>query len=530
VSHLNDRAGARLLTRDRIGVGAVLALILILGMGLRFPELRSVPAWASDEGSNIDIAYRLAQGELGYLAIGRSSFVNGHPHLFYLVLGVLYRVVDFDLVWARGLTAVYGEVTILLLYLATHRIFDRATALMAAFIFAVYPRAVLYNRMAFTYNQLQPLYVMVFYLLWRYLESRSPRWLVSASLCVAAALVTDLTATSLLGVLLLVVLVRKPRQVLWALPLSLSLPAAWGAVMWSLGGQAFLDDLAFTLSRVGGNPLEQLVRVVLLYPAALEGDVWLLAGAVGLFMIPNRRPRVLALALFFGSLLLTVRTGAASGIASYLLIPLFPYAALGVAHLIVRAVPHLLREFESDLEAGLKGQAVWRWRPKGWRALRALAVGVAVFLIVLTPLVAAIAEGLFLDYATTAFHLAGTLADPAEAEKAAHLVNAASAPDSVVLASPNVLWLLEAQGADFQQAVAIKGLETQHYPAGLSRDRFSFDCSLENADYVIIDPLWRGWASRMMPEVAQMVAEVETWPVAGTAGDFEVYRNPATRP
>jgi 4-amino-4-deoxy-L-arabinose transferase-like glycosyltransferase len=530
VTQVSGRPRAGRLNRVQIGAGVALALILALGMCLRFQELRSVPGWASDEGSNIDIADRLAQGGLGYLAIGRSSFINGHPHLFYLVLGGLYRLVDFDLVWARGLTAVYGVVTIVLLYLVTDRMFNRATALLAALIFAVYPRAVLYNRMAFTYNQLQPLYVMVLYLLWRYLESGGRRWLVYASLCVAAALVTDLTATSLLVVLLLLVLVREPKQVLWALPLSLSLPAVWGLAMWSLGGQAFLDDLAFTLSRVGGNPLEQIVRVVLLYPAALEGDVWLFAGAVGLFLVRRRRPRVLALGLFFGSLLLTVRAGAASGIASYLLIPLFPLAALGVAHLTVRVVPHLLREFESDLEAGLKGQAPWRRRPEGWRALRTLVVGVAVFLIVLTPLVAAIAEGLFLDYATTAVHLAGTLADPAEAEKAAHWVNAASGPDSVVLASPNVLWLLEAQGADFQQAVAIKGLETQHYPAVLSRDRFSFDCSLENADYVIIDPLWRGWASRMMPEVARMVAEVETWPVADAAGDFEVYRNPAKRP
>jgi 4-amino-4-deoxy-L-arabinose transferase-like glycosyltransferase len=530
VSHLNSQAPGRQLTRNQIGAVVALALILALGMCLRFQELRSVPGWASDEGSNIDIANRLAQGRLGYLAIGRSSFINGHPHFFYLILAGLYRLADFDLVWARGLTAVYGMVTMVLLYLVTDRMFNRATALLAALIFAVYPRAVLYNRMAFTYNQLQPLYVMALYLLWRYLESGGRRWLVYASLCVGAALVTDLTATSLLLVLLLLVLVRRPKHVLWAVPLSLSLPAAWGVALWSLGGHAFIDDLAFTLSRAGGNPLEQIVRVVLLYPAALEGDVWLFAGAVGLFLVRERRPRVLALALFFGSLLLTVRAGAASGIASYLLIPLFPLAALGVAHLIVRAVPHLLREFESDLGAGLSWQAPWSRQPEGWRVLRMLVVGVAVFLIVLTPLVAAIAEGLFLDYATAAAHLAGTLADPAEAERVAHWVNVASGPDSVVLASPNVLWLLEAQGADFQQAVAIKGLETQHYPAGVSRDRFSFDCSLENADYVIIDPLWRGWASRMMPEVARMVAEVETWPLATTAGDFEVYRNPAKRP
>jgi 4-amino-4-deoxy-L-arabinose transferase-like glycosyltransferase len=235
VSHLNSQAPGRQLTRNQIGAVVALALILALGMCLRFQELRSVPGWASDEGSNIDIANRLAQGRLGYLAIGRSSFINGHPHFFYLILAGLYRLADFDLVWARGLTAVYGMVTMVLLYLVTDRMFNRATALLAALIFAVYPRAVLYNRMAFTYNQLQPLYVMALYLLWRYLESGGRRWLVYASLCVGAALVTDLTATSLLLVLLLLVLGRRPKHVLWAVRLLGAWPCgAWGDTLSSM--------------------------------------------------------------------------------------------------------------------------------------------------------------------------------------------------------------------------------------------------------------------------------------------------------
>jgi len=509
--------------------GARLGLVAVISIGayLRFFALRDVPSWVSDEGSNMDIAYSLAQGKLAYFAIGHSSFINGHPHLFYLLLAGIYRLVDFDLVWARGLTALYGVVTIVLLYVVVRQMFNRTIALLAALILAIYPHAVIYNRMAFTYNQLQPLYIMAYYLLWRYLKDRDRKWLIYVSLCVTAALVTDWAATSLLAILLIVVMVKRPKQLVWVLPLSLSASVVWGLVMWNASGQPFLDDLAFTLSRVGGSPFEQIARIVLLYPAVLEWDVWLFAGGLGLFLIPERLQRVLALVLFYGSLLLTVRAGAASGIASYLLIPLFPFVALGLAIFISHIVPLLIREFEGDLDAVLKGRSILQICPQGWRMVRLIVVGVAVFVIALSPLVAMLAEGLFLDYKLSTAHLAGTLADPTEAENVANFVNANASADDIVLASPSILWLFRAQVADFQQAVAITGHRTQHYPAGIPKDRFLFDCSLENADFVVLDPLWRGWASQMMPEVAQMVTEVEAWPLALKAGDFEVYRNPA---
>lgn len=529
MAHVNNWLQTKLLKKDSLGEGLLLALILFLGVYLRFHQLRLIPAWASDEGSNIGIAYGLAQGKLEYFALGHSSFINGHPHLFYLLLAGIYRLANFDLVWARSLTALYGVVTIVLLYVVVRQMFNRTTALLAALIFAIYPHAVVYNRMAFTYNQLQPLYVMAYYLLWRYLKDHDHKWLIYVSLCVTAALVTDWAATSLLAVLLIVVTVRTPRQLVWVIPLSLSALFVWGLVMWSVSGQPFLDDLAFTLSRVGGSPFEQIARIVLLYPAVLEWDVWLFAGGLGLFLIPKRLQRALALVLFYGLLLLTVRAGAASGIASYLLIPLFPFIALGLAVFINRIIPLLIREFEGDLDAALRGQPILQLWPQGWRVVRPVVVGVAVFVVALSSLVAMLAEGLFLEYRLSTAHLAGTLADPTEAESVANFVNVNASADDVVLASPSILWLLHAQVADFQQAVAINGHKTQHYPAGIPRDRFLFDCSLENADFVVLDSLWRGWASQMMPEVAQIVTEVETWPLALKAGDFEIYRNPAKR-
>ena len=77
-------------------------------------------------------------------------------------------------------------------------------------------------------------------------------------------------------------------------------------------------------------------------------------------------------------------------------------------------------------------------------------------------------------------------------------------------------------------ADATTGQATQHFPADIPFDRFRFDPRLENAAYVVLDPLWRGWASSVMPQVADMVREVEEeWVLEERFGAFEVYRHPS---
>lgn len=129
-------------------------------------------------------------------------------------------------------------------------------------------------------------------------------------------------------------------------------------------------------------------------------------------------------------------------------------------------------------------------------------------------------------YAVAA-RLGTTLADPRTARLATSFVNARISPDDVVLCSPTIAWLLHAHAADFQMAIAATGQATQHFPADIPSSRFRFDPRLENATYVILDPLWRGWASAQMPEVAEMVREVEEeWELERRFGEFEVYRHP----
>lgn len=502
----------------------VVVAVVALAAFLRLPRLRAVPGWYPDEGSNIAIAASLAQWEQAYLAFGHSSFINGHPPLVYLEMALLFRWLGVDILWARLLTVALGLLTLLLLYTIANRMCGRQVALLASAFYALYPSAVVYNRLALTYNQLAPLYLLVPYGLWQAVEDGRRRWIVLAALCTGAALLTDLAAVSLLGFFALALLLVRPRALLWALPLALLPFLVWGGAMWLSAGKFFLQDVAFAFSRIGASLPVQVARIVF-YRTALEGDLWLALGGLGLLFQTGHRQRWLTAGLFGLSLLVFVRNSPAFGQASYFLIPLFPLAALGVGVLFARGIPVLVSPLEAAWRAGLER---FRLSPRGRMRLATLLTGLILFLLLLAPPISMIAEGLWLDYGLYLVRFGDTLADPAAADQTAAYVNARTSPDDLVLCSPTIAWLLHAHAADFQMAVAATGRATRHFPADIPFSRFRFDPRLENATYVILDPLWRGWASAQMPEVAEMVREVEEgWGMERRFGEFEVYRHPS---
>ncbi len=498
-----------------------LALIVIVGLGawLRLVHLAAVPPWYPDEGSNIAIAASLARGEPGYLVFAQSSFINGHPHLFYLLLAGLFRLSGPTMEAARLLAALCGLSALLLLYPLARALADETVALLALAFYAIYPTAVVYHRMAFTYNLLAPLYLLALYALHRYLDSQR-----RAGRVAGLAGVTDLVGWGLIGFVALAVLLDRPRHLPIVLPPLLLPLAAWLLWMAMAGGGAFWFDLRFALSRVGGTLAEQVARFVFFYRTALEGELWLALGSIGLLLLPNRRARWLAGGLHFTSLFFVTRTTAAFGQATYFLIPLLPLVALGMGSLLGRGLPFLLRLLGADVSRALEERRLLR---RGGRRLAALLTACLVFAMVVAPLLSLLAEGPLLDYALFTARMGGTLADPAAARQVVDYVNSRTGPADVVLASPTIAWLFDSPAADLQMAVAATGRATQHFPADIPPSRFRFDPRLEEATYVVLDPLWRGWGAAQMAEVAQIVETVEAeWTLERTLGSFDVYRNP----
>jgi len=493
-----------------------LGLILAVGALMRLPNLRTVPAWYPDEGSWVTVAAELLRGQSAYMAFGRSSLIAGRPPLFHWLLAGWFSVTGVDIFWARLLTVSLGLLTLVLLYLVVERMAGTGAALSASAFYAVYPAAAVYQRMALTYHLLAPCYVLAIFGLWRLAQDRRRRWIVLAALCAGLGLLTDWVAVSLLAFVVLSLGVIRPRALLWAVPLALSPFFVWCAATWAASGDAFIHDLAFTFSRTQAPLALQVARIVF-YRTTLEGDVWLTLGGLGLLLQSERRQRWLTAGLLGLTLLVVARNGPAVYQASYFLIPLLPLAAWGVGLLVARGVPILVGQLETAW------QSVWPRAPHVARVLTSLIL----FLLVLAPVLSMIAEGTLMNYGLYLSRMGDTLADPATAEQSAEYVNARTTSEDVVLVSPTIAWLFHAHVADFQMAVAATGKATSHFPADIPPDRFRFDPRLENAKYVIIDPLWRGWASAQMPEVAEIIRQVESgWKQEMRFGRFEIYRQP----
>jgi len=509
--------------RSSVRDGLLVLVILAVGAFLRLRHLRTVPGWYPDEGSWIAIASDLMRGQSAYMAFGASSFIAGRPPLFHWVLAGLFRLLGVEILWARLWTVSLGLLTLLLLYVAADRMCGRQVAMLAAGFYAVYPSAVVYSRLALTYNQLAPLYLLALYSVWWWAGHGDRRWLALAALSAGLALLTDLAAISLLGFVALAILFVRPRALLWALPLALFPCLLWAGATWCSAGDFFLQDVAFTLSRISPSFPVQVARVIF-YRTALEGDLWFTLGGLGLLFQADQRRRWLAAGLFGLSLFVLVRNSPAFGQSSYFLIPLFPLAALGMGVLLTRGVPALVSVLEAAWCSGLERLSV---APRVQaRLVKTMTAGL-LFLFLIAPPISMIAEGIWLDYGLYLARLGDTLADPIAARQVADYVNRRIAPDDVVLASPTIAWLFQSHVADFQMSIAATGQATQHFPTDVPLARLRFDPRLDNATYVILDPLWRGWASTQMPTVSRMVREVEAdWSLERTVGDFEIYRNP----
>jgi hypothetical protein len=96
----------------------------------------------------------------------------------------------------------------------------------------------------------------------------------------------------------------------------------------------------------------------------------------------------------------------------------------------------------------------------------------------------------------------------------------------VVIASPGLAWLLQANVADYQMAVAFNGQVSPHLPASLPPERLAFNPDYRQARFVVVDNLWRTWGANNIIGVPQMLETVENWPIRFQAGDITVYCNP----
>ncbi|MBN1978638.1 MAG: hypothetical protein JW918_14665 [Anaerolineae bacterium] len=519
---------------------AALCLILALAAYLRLAKVVDNPGWYTDEGTHLDITQNLLRGRVQYLAINQSTLMFAKLPLFELLLAGLLGIFSggintlHTLALLRTLTGTLGVVSVGLLYWfarRTQRGRDPALALLAALMLAIYPQAVVYSRFGFSYNLLAPLVLLASLGCWEYLAAARRRWLALAASAIGLGGASDLWMFALVAPLALVILKRNWRDLSWSLPLALLPFGLYAAAMLATAPQAFLFDLNFTLARLSKlSLLAQLGTLATNYSTLLFQDAWIALGVVGLFLLRPVRLRRLSLLLFLLPILILGRTTALYSLGFYYMIPLLPFIGLGVAALLRYGTPYVWQNINSAAAAialdwyNPQSRAILKSRSR--LGNRAYLSALLLFLIVAAPFAASLESTLRQVSGGFTTPIDPFLVDPHHARPAAEFVNRHAASDDVVIASPTLAWLIEANVADVQMATVVAGYAAPDLPTNIPTGRFAFDPDYRRARFVVVDNLWHTWAVWNVPGARDVLREVETWPLAFEAGEIKVYENP----
>jgi len=215
-------------------------------------------------------------------------------------------------------------------------------------------------------------------------------------------------------------------------------------------------------------------------------------------------------------------------------VPLLPWTSVGLAAFLVWAFPRLVAELERIYNL-LFDRLPWvnildNWYRKLRRPGQVLFVGLLLFWIIISPFIAMLAQARLAPGRTFPEMEQVTVRAIPEAEAAVAFVNQQVTPDELVLAPPHIAWMVNSRRADYQQAAVCAGGGAINYPEDLDMNRFLFDCSVQNASYVLIWDGWREWTAQRMPDVEDIYLTIETWwPVAFEQGEWRVYANPELR-
>lgn len=523
-----------LISKQQISKLLFLIGILFISSYLRFANLAENPGWYSDEGTMVEIAKNLLEGRIQYLAINQSTLLVARMPLFPALLAGVFSFFEPGITTLRYVTASLGVITTGMLYWVVNDISGRERTYLgftAAFLYAIYPQAILYNRLGFSYNLLSPLIVGILWFLWKYLDSGRKKWILLASLLVGVGSISDLMMLTLAPAVVLIALAKSWKDALSTIWIMILPFLIYSFSMLSIHREAFSFDFQFTFLRLGELPLiAQYPYIIFNFAAIIFKNYWWSLAVIGLFLLNEKRFRNLSLVVFFTPLALLARTTSLSGLGFYYISPLFPMIAIGAASLLMEGIPHVLKIIRQGLESFVEKLRIIINIKKlevVWSPLIFITTSLILFFIVFSPFIITLSLGVYQARTGLKTEIDPILVNVHDAEKVITFVNERVNENDLVLASPAMAWAFNSKAADFQISVAYGGRETEHFPIDIPSERFEFNPELSNATYVVIDPIWRNWAMPNMPEVQNMVQKIEKWPKVYYSGQIDVYENPA---
>jgi len=484
------------MNKSSTGTYCLLTAIFILALSVRAFNLRMNPGWYVDEGCILNIASNLLKGRLQLFAVPYYLFPR--LPLFPAVAALFIRMIGTDILAVRIPSIIFGSATGLILYMAAKELYGRAAGFLAFFLLAVYPFAILSSKFGSPFNLMAFLGILAYYLCLRYLKERKTAWLIAASLAAGAAALTELFGLAIVAALLFTVLLTDRRRLPAAALISISLPAAFFIIMSLAFRDAFFSQVSnFVILRIiNPNPLYKTIGIRGLvnirelvggfFATITYGGLWTVLGSAGIiFLGRSREEKILSISVF--SLLLFSVLLAFGGSSGRFVIVLIPFMILGISAIASRI-----------------------------RTAPALA---------LAAILIASSAG---DYPNIVNYMSRhVVMYPKDAVSAAEYLNGNIAGDGFVITLAELSWLVNAEVAEPIDVAAYMNRSLSFpfreiYPRG----KFSFDASLNNAEYAMLNRFVSGFYS-FFPGVVEIELEIrKTWKEDYLNGSYVVYRNP----
>ena len=406
-------------------------------------------------------------------------------------------------------------------------------ALAAGFFLAIYPKAILYSRLAFSYNLLAPIVVVIFWSSYKYLNTGNVKELFLSSILIGIGTISDIMMFTFLPAILVITLYKDWKDLYVPLLVSIFPFFLYSSVMYIRVPEAFLFDFRYTFFRLGSIPLiGQYPYIAMNYASLIFKDYWWTVAVTGIFMLRGKKIKYLVFIMLFVPLFALGRTTSLSGLGYYYLIPLFPLLAVGIAGFVMKGLPEVFNmvhygseEYLTRLIGIFRKIDLHRFAKPGIFILTSLIL----FVLILSPIVMTGALGAYQAITGIRSDVDSVLVDPVAGGEAINYVNARITSNDLVITSPALAWAVDANAADFQMALAYEGKETMHFPMDIPKDRFSYSVNFRDAAYIVIDPIWKNWAVLNMDGVQRMVDEVNEWPLVLAVGEVEVYKNPGNQ-
>jgi|GEM_PF-2615869 len=509
-----------------------LAGILVLSVFLRFWKLSSNPLWYGDELNILGISWNVIHGMFEYKG-ARLMFIT-YPALGFVIDGLAMVMFGHNVAVFRSANALCGVATVFLLYLAGKELLDRRTGLWAAFLYAVYPLAVLYGRWGFVQNPAGMLVVASLFFLLKYRNTRQAKWLYFGCVAASGSMLTVHWAYVFFPFPVLFAWLIDRRKTIPAVLLTASLPVlvlctialvqgkefimTMGTISGQAAGETSQRDLWGNIANFCNNywnyfrigPRYETMPGALKYPLKL--GYFMAFGIIGLFCAPGwwRKAVLAGFFLFLSALVFYLR----SNIPVFFYPSLFflPAVALGLGVLVSRAVVLALKWSRRFFSGA-------RWLPPG------LTVAALLFF---APMMES-------DFRSVADRFDTPIdgycvAQPDNLIAAAKWVNERVKKDDFVLCG-NLAWALNCRTAELDSAM-FSWLDKRLFT-------MTFDCHYRNARYLAMEDItynYRIFFPMKSDEtlgapdypVARMlsVIENEKWKMVKQFGTYTVYANP----